>query len=101
MTMLAFKNFFHVLFITFINFYNLQIFMNKSHTQIELVWSWNMKSHILFIFELCYVLLVVDFFPRFEDRLGKSLLNLFMLNLDKFIFIWSCLMGLLLSVLLI
>jgi hypothetical protein len=59
----------------------------------ELDWSGiikNMKGNFLVISKSCSMLVVNDFFPRSGDGIGKSIMSMIMLNLNKFIFIGSC-----------
>jgi hypothetical protein len=52
--------------------------LKESYT-LEVDWSGivgNMKGNFLIISKSCFVFVVVDFFPRFDDRLGKIILNL-------------------------
>jgi hypothetical protein len=53
----------------------------KESNTLEFDWSGiigNMKGNFLVISKSCSVIVVDDFFPRSDDGLGKSIMNLFL-----------------------
>ena len=92
MTMFAFKNLFHVIFISlvirFFMDFLIGFFIYESCTQ-KLNWFgvfWNMKSHRFFISKSFSLSVVSNFFPRSDDGLGKIISKLLLWHHLRLIF---------------
>ena len=87
MTMFPFiKNFLNFIIIPFIKLLNIWVFLlqmfGKNSCIMESIWSGiveNMESNFLIISKSCFLFVVINFFPRFDDMLNKIMFSLMFL----------------------